>query len=112
MVGANLFSADLTGARLSVASLDEAKLTLTVLAGADLRGTDLTGTRIHEPTLDGAIWDDDTQWPARRCPGDDDRTTRARGSIGSGHARGLCVRPSFAEGPCTGIDSGFSAPRG
>ena len=55
---ANLYRADLTGANLSRANLTSANLSKTVLIDADLTGADIMSARLTKADLSGATWID------------------------------------------------------
>jgi len=61
--GANLHGAYLNGAVLAGADLSRATLDESMLLGADLRDAQL-----QDATFDGAIWDQETFWPAQHAP--------------------------------------------
>ena len=68
-MGANLGGAKLIGTNLresflAGASLAKADLTRANLAHADLTGADLTDAILTDTTLDGALFDQKTKWPA------------------------------------------------
>lgn len=63
--GADLRSADLSGSSLVGASLEDARLERANLRGANLRDADLGNA-----SLKGALYDDDTDWPAEKPPAD------------------------------------------